>query len=935
MALKMDHTGAGDITLDSTQAGELRVDGTPVFFADTTGVSTGDILYYNGSSWVDSNGDFFLQPGLGGTQLSILRHDFSDSSGAGYWQIRKSDAQTLNMEYQDDVGTIKWTHRFDASENMVWISQAAGNVLTLAQTTGYATFSGKLLTSSSTTSRAGFYLPSGTPPTAPADGDIWATGGGARQLYMRMDGVTYSFARLEVANTWTGKQTFPATTTGAASVTLPHGTAPTTPTNGDLWTTTAGLYARINGSTVGPFGTSAVTAFNDLSDVDLTGAANNDLLFRSGGNWIDSGGALTWNTSIFSVSGEIELINTAPAITHYADATAAARRIWQTANWDGVSAYDDIARTVFSNATGSATTQRMEVYTGSVWQVVQILDPDGGAANRLSFPDGFQADASDFSGNVSITGILNVSNYIGDTTDTGNLSLFGGTGTGANIELYGSTHATLADNAYYDAAQHQFRDVDASPTILTLVPNIATFACEIRLDTANDLIYLNYDYATGLSTAQIQMRGDNVTQGAGTNQRFNLGLDSSGNAIINNTFSTGGTHNLTFQTGSSTRLLLDNTQAEFSVPIEAQGGSAAAPGVAFSGDPTTGLYRSAANNIDITVGGSQMVNISNGTSTGLLTWTGSVLTVDRNANATSGIHIGETATLRGNSQQAYLRLYGEQTSTITYGGFNYDGTNLSAITSGSGEFRVDGWDLRVRTGGLFYINTDDDAAAAIKIDPPSTTAGTTIITATGSSYWEGTMYFRTGSAVRMYDSGNTQYVGMDHNGTNGLIRCVGGDLDIGVGGTAAVTFRYNNQEQGGTQDESANGVSSGMRLRHRTDTFYDVGFNVAPHITQDASFSAAATWGDAQGLTILHTSATAHTYTTPANTDTSLASGAMWQIVNIGTGNVTIAAGTSVTLTWQDGAGGTTGSRTLAQGGVASLWRRSATLWYVWGTGLT
>jgi hypothetical protein len=34
---------------------------------------------------------------------------------------------------------------------------------------------------------------------------------------------------------------------------VPHGAAPTSPNNGDVWTTTAGMYARINGSTVGPF----------------------------------------------------------------------------------------------------------------------------------------------------------------------------------------------------------------------------------------------------------------------------------------------------------------------------------------------------------------------------------------------------------------------------------------------------------------------------------------------------------------------------------------------------------------------------------------------------------------------------------------------------------------------------------------------------------
>jgi hypothetical protein len=39
---------------------------------------------------------------------------------------------------------------------------------------------------------------------------------------------------------------------GGAPLNIPHGTAPTSPNNGDIWTTTAGLFVRINGTTVGP-----------------------------------------------------------------------------------------------------------------------------------------------------------------------------------------------------------------------------------------------------------------------------------------------------------------------------------------------------------------------------------------------------------------------------------------------------------------------------------------------------------------------------------------------------------------------------------------------------------------------------------------------------------------------------------------------------------
>ena len=50
----------------------------------------------------------------------------------------------------------------------------------------------------------------------------------------------------------TAKLELPASTTGVSSFRIPHGAAPTSPVNGDMWTTTAGLFIRINGATVGP-----------------------------------------------------------------------------------------------------------------------------------------------------------------------------------------------------------------------------------------------------------------------------------------------------------------------------------------------------------------------------------------------------------------------------------------------------------------------------------------------------------------------------------------------------------------------------------------------------------------------------------------------------------------------------------------------------------
>lgn len=50
---------------------------------------------------------------------------------------------------------------------------------------------------------------------------------------------------LKTASTIVG----PASVTGAATLRIPHGTAPTSPVNGDTWTTSAGFFVRINGVT--------------------------------------------------------------------------------------------------------------------------------------------------------------------------------------------------------------------------------------------------------------------------------------------------------------------------------------------------------------------------------------------------------------------------------------------------------------------------------------------------------------------------------------------------------------------------------------------------------------------------------------------------------------------------------------------------------------
>lgn len=76
-----------------------------------------------------------------------------------------------------------------------------------------------------------------------------------------------------------GVLTTVASAAGGAGLNLPHGAAPTSPVNGDLWTTSAGgLYARINGVTV-QVGVVAGTlqAANNLSDLVSPSSARTNL----------------------------------------------------------------------------------------------------------------------------------------------------------------------------------------------------------------------------------------------------------------------------------------------------------------------------------------------------------------------------------------------------------------------------------------------------------------------------------------------------------------------------------------------------------------------------------------------------------------------------------------------------------------------------------
>ena len=212
------------------------------------------------------------------------------------WTINVGGTTPLqSVEWGEILGTLgDQTDLATALNAKLEISTAASTYAALAG----ATFTGEVVTPSSTTSNAGLTITPGVAPSAPQNGEIWAT---TNDLQIRLNGVTETLAEqswvtagfyplsgnpsgfltssaltpyaLLSGATFTGLISTPAVTTASAFLRLPHGTAPTTPTNGDVWTTTSGLFARINGGTqqYAPLGsTNTFTGTNTFSGATVS-----------------------------------------------------------------------------------------------------------------------------------------------------------------------------------------------------------------------------------------------------------------------------------------------------------------------------------------------------------------------------------------------------------------------------------------------------------------------------------------------------------------------------------------------------------------------------------------------------------------------------------------------------------------------------------------
>ncbi len=260
--LTSSHIFVGNVSnaaTDVAMTGDATMSNTGALTLSASGVTAGS---YGGSS------------GASVPYLTV------DSKG----RLTSANSRNLNL---GDINALTAT----LSSSHIFVGNAS-NVATDVSMSGDAGLSSSgTLTLSPSGVNAGSYG-SGSGPSVPyfsVDSKGRLTVANSRNL------ACSDFGALPIAGgTMTGKLTTVASSSGNSGVSLPHGTAPSSPVNGDLWTTTSGLFARINNSTYGPLLSSSLVSAHIFVG-NSSGTATDVIM--SGDASISNTGTLALSTS--------------------------------------------------------------------------------------------------------------------------------------------------------------------------------------------------------------------------------------------------------------------------------------------------------------------------------------------------------------------------------------------------------------------------------------------------------------------------------------------------------------------------------------------------------------------------------------------------------------------------------------------------------------
>ena len=236
--------------------------------------------------------------------------------------------------------------------------------------------------------------------------------------------------------------TIPSEATNGAGFNIAHGVAPTTPVNGDIWTTTSGLFARINAGTqqFAPLGSNNI--FSNSSSTYGSSTATGTINVASGA--AISGSTKTVNVGTSGVSGSTTNITVGPVLgastTSIGNTTAAS-----TLNLAAGATITGLGKTVnigTNGVAGSTTNITIGSTTGTSTTTLQGIT------------NGVTQTAGDSSLKLATTAFVttadNLKANLASPTFTGTPTL--PTGTIATTQTAGNNTTAVATTAFVTAA---------------------------------------------------------------------------------------------------------------------------------------------------------------------------------------------------------------------------------------------------------------------------------------------------------------------------------------------------------------------------------------------------------------------------------------------------------------------------------------------------
>jgi len=172
---------------------------------------------------------------------------------------------------------------------------------------------------------------------------------------------------------------------------------------------------------------------------------------------------------------------------------------------------------------------------------------------------------------------------------------------------------------------------------------------------------------------------------------------------------------------------------------------------------------------------------------------------------------------------------------------------------------------------------------------------------------------------------DTDFVNLKHTGVNGQLNSNLGSLQMLTAGTIRMFFT----------DPTVTGRTTAADIQDNGSVFHEVGYNDLQIFNDNVSDTLESRHA---GQIAFKDATTARTLTLASNVDLDFPVETMTTVINAFTsGDYTITEGASTTLFYLDGSTriDTAGGATVGPGGVANIWRESATVYYIWGTGIT